>query len=86
MRSTYEEKLALASKNARMIVQGDARLCSPIFGKVCKVIWPTKTAEQLAALIGCSVRAAAYELSGEREPSAQSVLAVMSAMIPRKGS
>ncbi len=84
MRSVYEERVSRASKNARMIVQGDARLCSPIFGRVCKAIWPFKTAEQLAALVGCSVRAAAYEISGERDPSAQSVLAVMHAIIPRK--
>ena len=84
MRSVYEEKVAVASKNARTIVQGTARLCSPVFGNVCKAIWPFKTAEQLAALVGCSVRAAAYEISGEREPSAQSILAVMNAIIPRR--
>lgn len=85
MRSVYEEKIARASKNARTIVQGDARLCSPIFGKVCKVIWPFKTAEELAARTGCSVRAAAYELSGEREPSVHSLQAVINAIIPQRG-
>lgn len=85
MRSVYEEKLARASKNARMIVQGDARTCSALnFGKVCKALWPFKTAEALAAIVGCSVRAAAYEISGEREPSAQSVLAVIDAIIPKR--
>lgn len=85
MRSVYEEKLERASKNARTIVQGDARLCSPIFGRVCKAIWPFKTAEQLAAQVGCSVRAAAYEISGEREPSVHSLQAVINAMIPKRG-
>lgn len=50
---------------------------SPIFGNVCKAIWKHKTAEELAARVGCSVRAAAYELSGEREPSARSIAAVI---------
>lgn len=86
MRSVYEEKLERAAKNARTIVQGDARSCSDlIFGKVCKVIWPFKTAEQLAAKAGCSVRAAAYELSGEREPSVHSLRAVINALVPERG-
>ncbi len=61
----------------RTIAQGGARLCRPFFGGFCKVIWPTKTAEGLAAAVGCSVRAAAYEISGEREPSPKA-LAIIS--------
>lgn len=63
-------------------MQDSARSCSPVFGKVCKAIWPVKTAEQLAAAVGCSVRTAGYELSGERDPSAQSLFAVIQAMTP----
>lgn len=69
----------------RAIVQGSARMCSSNFGKVCKALWPLKTAEHLASIIGCSIRAAAYEISGEREPSALSILAVMDAITPRRG-
>ena len=68
----------------RAIVQGSARLCSPNFGKVCKALWPTKTAECLAAEVGCSVRAAAYEISGQREPSAESLVVVLRMMVPRR--
>lgn len=82
MRSVYEERLAEASEIERTLVQGNARLCSPIFGNVCKAIWPVKPAEQLAARVGCSVRTAAYEISGERHPSAQSLLVVIAAMTP----
>ena len=84
MRSVYEQKLAEATEVERTIMQGSARMCSPNFGKVCKALWPLKTAEHLAALIGCSVRAAAYEISGEREPSAQSILAVLDAITPKR--
>lgn len=77
MRSVYEARLDEASKIERTIVQGDARLCSSNFGKCCKTLWPFKTAEQLAALVGCSVRAAAYEISGEREPSRKSIMVFM---------
>lgn len=67
----------------RAIVQGNAQMCSPLFGKVCKAIWPLKTAENLASRTGLSVRAAAYEVSGERDPSAQSILAVLEAITPK---
>jgi hypothetical protein len=77
MRTVYEERVAEATAIQRTIVQGNARLCSSIFGRVCKAIWPVKTAEQLAAAVGCSVRAAAYEISGEREPSARSIAVIV---------
>lgn len=84
MRSVYEARVAEAREVERAIVQGTAQMCSSNFGKVCKALWPLKTAEHLAAQIGCSVRAAAYEISGEREPSAQSILAIVVAITPRK--
>jgi len=58
---------------------------SNAFGKVCKTLWPVKTAENLASRVGCSVRAAAYEISGEREPCARSIAVVVNAIIPEKG-
>jgi len=84
MRSVFEGELAQARKIERAIVQGDAHLCRPAFGIVCKALWPTKTAEQLASLVGCGVRTAAYEISGEREPSGLSLLAVMIAITPKR--
>ncbi len=47
------------------------------FGRVCKALWPIKTAEELAVRVGCAVRTAAYEISGEREPSARSVAVIV---------
>jgi hypothetical protein len=84
MRTVYEERVAEATKIERAIVQGTAQICSPIFGKVCKTIWPTKTAEELASRVGCAVRTAAYEIAGERDPSVQSLLVVMSEMVPKR--
>lgn len=83
MRTVYEERIAEATKTERAIVQGDARLCSSIFGRVCKAIWPVKTSEQLASRVGCAVRTAAYEISGEREPSARSIAVVVVEMTRR---
>lgn len=84
MRSVYEERVTDARAIERTIVQGAARLCSgSAFGRACKGIWPFKTAEELAARVGCAVRTAAYEISGEREPSARSIAAVVVEMTKR---
>ena len=83
MRSTYEAARADQIEIQCKIVQGDARLCSTNFGKHCKLEWPTKTAEHLALAVGCSVRAAAYELSGERPPSDKSMLVLINKIFQR---
>jgi hypothetical protein len=83
MHSIYEDRLAEASSIQRNIVQGAATICSPNFAKVCKAIWPHKTAEELAAITGCSVRTASYEISEDR-PSAQSVAAIVAAITPKR--
>jgi hypothetical protein len=67
-----------AKSNARSC--RDARLCSSPFGRACKGLWPYKTAEELATRAKCGVRAAAYELSGDREPSGRSIAAVVAAI------
>jgi hypothetical protein len=85
MHGTLQRQVEGARKIERAIVQGDARLCRPAFGIVCKALWPLKTAETLASIIGCAVRTAGYEISGERDPSAQSILAVMNAITPKRG-
>jgi hypothetical protein len=78
--STLQDRIAEARKVERTLAQGTARLCRPPFGVMCKAIWPFKTAEHLAAAVGCAVRTAAYEISGEREPSAKSMAYLVSLM------
>jgi transcriptional regulator with XRE-family HTH domain len=77
MRTSYEAARADQIEIQRTLVQGDARLCSRYFGMAWKGMFPHKTAEELASRAGCSVRAAAYELSGEREPSFDSIVATL---------
>lgn len=77
MHGTLRGRVEEAREIERRIVQGDARLCSSPFGRACKGLWPFKTAEELAARVGCSVRTAAYELAGDREPSGRSIAAVV---------
>lgn len=79
MSSVSEARIREHREIEHTLVQGTARLCSGSkFGAVCRALWPFKTAEQLAAAAGYkSVRTAAYEISGEREPSARAVAAVI---------
>jgi hypothetical protein len=81
MRSVYEGKLAQASEIERKLLQGTARICSGKFGRVCKALWPFKTAEELAARTGRSVRACAYEISGECEVSSRSLMVVINEIV-----
>lgn len=77
MRSVYEELSTEQQEIGRTLVQGTARLCSSPFGRAWKGIYPHKPAEELAARAKCSVRAAAYELAGDREPSGRSLAALV---------
>lgn len=76
MRSVYEEKLSVASENARRIRQGADVFVRPIFADVAKLLWPHKTAAQLASIAKRDERTAARWLSGEFEPPISIVLAV----------
>lgn len=84
MRSVYESNVAEATTIQRTIEQGTARLCAGNFGKAWKGIFPHKAAEELAVRAGYkSIRTAQYELSGEREPSARAIAALLNECIPK---
>lgn len=85
MRSVFEEQVTNAREIERKLVRGTARLCGPSkFGIVWKALFPPpfKPAEELAVRVGCSIRTAEYELSGEHHPSAQSIAALVREVVP----
>jgi transcriptional regulator with XRE-family HTH domain len=82
MSVVYESPRSEQMEIQRKLVQGTARLCSTNFGRAWKGIFPHKPAEELAARVGCTIRTASYELSGERHPSAQSIKALMDVVVP----
>lgn len=82
MRSPYENRLAENTEIERQILRGDARFCRGRFGTAWCALHPLKPAEELAARVGCAVRTAAYEISGEHQPSAQSILALIEDVTP----
>lgn len=82
MRSPYETRIAESTEIERKILRGDASFCRSKFGVAWTALYPIKSAEELAARVGCAVRTAAYEISGEHRPSAQSLLALMIEITP----
>ncbi len=84
MHGTLQIRVDEARKIERNIVHGAATICRPAFGAACKGLWPHKTAEELASRVGCSVRAAAYQISGEHEPSARSIQAIVNEILPKR--
>ena len=81
MRSVYEARAGEAREIERRICQGTDRIVSRMFGPVCKLLWPHKTAAHVAALGKRDERTAARWLSGEHEPPVIVVLGVMSKML-----
>jgi hypothetical protein len=54
------------------------------FGRIAKVLWPFKTAAQLASIAGTNERTAARWLSGEFEPPVCIVLATVEKIFKRE--
>lgn len=59
--------LAPSTESHRKQLQGAATNCSGNFGRVCRALWPDKTAENFASVRGCSVRTASYKIAGRYE-------------------
>ena len=77
MRSVYEARVSEHSETERQIRQGTDKIVSRKFGSVAKVLWPFKTAAQLAAIANTNERTAARWLSGEFEPPAIIIAAII---------
>jgi pyocin large subunit-like protein len=69
--------LAQARETERRICQGADKIVSRKFGSVAKVLWPVKTAANIAAIAGANERTAARWLAGEFEIPAIVIAAVI---------
>jgi hypothetical protein len=84
MGSVLQARVEEAREIERTLVHGSARLCTRNFGIAWRAIFPIKAKEELAVRAGMSVRAASYELAGEREPSPQSLMALLGACLEKR--
>ena len=85
MHGTLSKRVEEQREIERKFLQGAAVIRRSPFGAACKGVWPAKTAEELASRAGCSVRTASYQISGEHDPSAQCLLALIEAVTPKHG-
>lgn len=81
MRAVFGNAEATAREIGGQFRQGTDKIVSRKFGAVAKVLWPFKTAAQLAAIAKTNERTAARWLSGEFEPPTSVVLACMVEML-----
>ena len=77
MRSVYEARVAEASAIEGQLSAGTDKIVTRKFGAVARVLWPFKTAAHLAAIADCEERTAKRWLSGEFEPPAIVIAAVI---------
>jgi hypothetical protein len=77
MRTTFCNSNAVATEIGCQFRPGTDRLVSPPFTRVAKALWPFKTAAHLAAIAGKDERTAARWLSGESEPPAVVIAAII---------
>lgn len=70
-----------AIDNEGTIVPRRERQFTRKFGSVAKALWPRKTAAELAYRARVTERAAKYWISGDREPSAAAIAAVVAEML-----
>jgi hypothetical protein len=84
MRTPYGNPNAVLREIQGQFVPGrDKIVPPPMFGAVCKVLWPLKTAAHLASVAGKDERTAKRWLAGEFDPPIIVVLAVMQKMFER---
>lgn len=76
---------ALSSQTARTDVRPSEQSFGSILGDVARLLWPAKTAANVAALVGCSERAAEMYLAGDRDWSADAMAIIVAEICKRHG-
>lgn len=64
-------------------VASDEQLFGDVLSQIARRLWPQKTAANIAAAANCSVRAAEFYLSGERDWSGDALAAIVSEILKR---
>lgn len=85
MNELFGNRDAVAREINGQYRQGTDKIVSRKFGSVAKVLWPHKTAANIAAIAGRDERTASRWLSGEFEPPLVVVLAVVNEIFRVQG-
>lgn len=68
---------------SRTIVDDDEQMFGSVLSQVARMLWPQKTAANIAAAANCSVRAAEFYLAGQREWSGNALAAIVTEILRR---
>lgn len=83
MRTSSAVSAVRAIESARTGVRDGEQSFGSILGDVARLLWPTKTAAHVAAVVGCSERAAEFYLAGDREWSGDALAALVAEILKR---
>src|SRR5882757_1427360 len=63
--------------------RNDEHVFGSVLADVARVLWPTKTAANVAALAGCTERAVEFYLAGQRDWSGDALAAIVTEILRR---
>ena len=86
MRQLSEARAAHSTETSRPIDREADQLAGSVLSEIASTLWPTNTAANIAALCGCSVRAAERYLGGQRAWSGDAVAAIVAEILRRHGT
>lgn len=83
MHGTLQKSDKLSLQSIRSPDRQDEQLFGSCLADVARLLWPTKTAANVAASVGCTERAAEFWLSGQRDWSGDAIAAIVSEILKR---
>ena len=83
MRASSAVLRSAATETVRTDDRGGEQLFGSVLSDVARTLWPVKTAANVAAVVGCSERAAEFYLAGQREWSGDALAAIVAEILKR---
>lgn len=83
MRGVSALPQAAATETDRPIGRETDQMVGDVLSEIASTLWPLNTAANLAAEIGCSVRAAERYLGGQRDWSGDAVAVIVAEVLKR---
>ena len=75
--------VAPSIETSRTVIREAEQSFGSIFADIARMLWPTKTAANVAAAVGCSERAAEFYLAGGREWSGDAIAVLVAEVLKR---
>ncbi len=85
MRQSSAIAFPRAIETARPVGRFTDHLVGDVLSDIARTLWPNKTAEHVAVISDCTVRAAERYLAGDREWSSDALAAIVAEILKRHG-